>query len=307
MVRGEPDRLFNVEYSDDLVTWKSGAQNIPVINGIGTWGQPSASSTRFVRVESGEVVSEIFSDPSGGNGATTFGGLASVNPTGQHFAISVNFLADIPPSTVELYIDGEFAGYCRAEESSNRSPLIASGTSGTYLFSIGPERLSAGAHTAYARIDASSGTTPGPDNPTEAVTNLARTPEISFNIPGTHLTGCRASEEHILSGEPDSPATTIIQVEYPLLTSNGEPMVDIGYTFDIRNEDGINVRQFDGIEPGPGPGKITFEWDGFGDNGVKLPDGPYYVRLHLTVPGELSTSEPILVKKYFPARRDMHC
>lgn len=292
---GEPDRLFNVEYSDDLVTWKSGAQNLPVVGGIGTWGQRSAAPSRFYRVESSEVVSEIISDPLGGDGVTTFGGLASANSSGTFFTIAVNFPVDVPPSTVELYIDGEFVGYCGGDDLSSSSLLSASGTSGNYYCSIGGERLSAGAHTAYAMIDASSGTTPGPDNPTDTVTNLVRTPEISFEAPGGYLTGCRVSEDHILSGEADSPSFTTFFVEYPYGdsdTSDGTP-----YIFEISDEMGNIVRTDTGVEYDPGAGQLTHDWNGTGDNGATLPDGPYYVNFRLIVSGDLSTYEPILVKK----------
>lgn len=292
---GEPDRLYNIEYSDDLVNWKEGARDLPVVGGVGTWGQLSPVPTRFFRVQASELISEIVGAPDGGDGETTFGISLSINGNGEtalgvspsinisnsvYATVSLNLPGDTEPSTVELYVDGEWNAYCE-------------GGDGIYRCAIRQEFITSGTHNVYAVVDASSGTTPGPDNPVGSHTIKLRSSESVFTNASAQLIGAKATEDHIHAGEPNSPTYTNITVEYPYI---GVDPNGTSYTFEVRDENGNLVREEAGEADEPGPGLINWEWDGTGDNGTTLPNGPYWVDFFLSVPGDLSLEEPILVR-----------
>ncbi|MBK1881403.1 hypothetical protein JIN85_03185 [Luteolibacter pohnpeiensis] len=281
--QGEPGGLFRVEFSDDLVEWYPGADFMPVVGDTGTWGQWSQSSKRFYRVVETGYASEVVSDASGGDGTSTFGGTVAIDSLSNQAIVTTNLPSGMGPGLVELMIDGERVGYCNQT------------TSNTYTYSINRSLVRSGSHSVYARIDCSSYTTPE-DGVDTSATVVLRTPEVAFINDDPGLTGIRASEDQINGGEPGDPTSTEISFEFSYISSGGQPMDIIPYHFTISDEYGNPVRQHSGEEPGPGPGKITFEWDGTMDDGSTAPDGPYNADFYLSIPGDIGNSEPLLIR-----------
>ena len=275
---GPGDRTYSVEYSEDLVHWTASDWTLPVVAGLGYWGQSSAMSARFFRVNTG-VTPTTPSAEDGGDGTSTFGGLLTVGTeNGLMIAnVTVNIPASAPTPVVELYIDGERYGYCTPSQGGN------------YASSISGEDITAGTHVAHAVITSCCETTPGPDDPWIDVPGILRTPGTTFQNylqEDGYITGFRATEPEIDPDDPDLPDATTFLAEVPYLESAG---ADPGpsYSLEIQDENGVTVREFSGSFPGPGPNQLAVEWDGNGEGGVTLPPGRYSASLLVTGLGAL--------------------
>ncbi len=255
---GAADRLFHVEYSDDLEHWRRAAFNIPTIGGIGNTGFSSSSAKRFYRVvetsaEEGEVVP---SDPSGGDGVTTFGGTASADlssPSRVDFQITSN-LPEYAGSTVALHIDGRFIQYCTLHHD------------GTFRGSIIKVHLSPGTHTYHAIIDATADQLGSSGLPGASSRSVFRTPESSFSLPELGQSGgspafFHVTEEEIAPGDPDLPDTTDFLGSFSHESS---------WSLTLRDEDGGVVRQWNGEG-----WSFSIPWDGTNESGSLVPGGVY--------------------------------
>jgi hypothetical protein len=262
---GPADKLFNVEWSDDMEHWHVAAGSLPTVNGVGTWGQTTVSPGRFYRVMRTNDTTTP-SDPDGGNGVTTFGGTITMSGYSNFGHINVNLPGGISPSTVEIFLNGESHGYCTAIDED------------TYVFSYDHTKIPYGNVTAYARIDATFDTTIGPDNPGHSSPGVLRTPEISFENDFEFITGFRATEAWINEGLPDSPTSTVLLLQHPaILQPSYENPEDIDYEIRLSTYDTGNlVRTWAGKIPAATPGEIRIEWNGTAENGATLPAVIYY-------------------------------
>ncbi len=265
---GDADKLFDVEWSDDLNTWHVGAISLPTVNGIGTWGQTTLSEKRFVRIVRTNTPSTP-SAPDGGDGLTTFGGMISLSPSANFGTVTVNLPGSVEPSSVQLFINGEFHTYC-AELSG-----------GSYAFSYDRTKIPAGPNTAYVLIDANFDTTPGPDNPALLSPGFLRTSEVSLNNQFEGITGFRATETEINDGLLGSPTATIFLLDYPSISQPTSNPEDIEYELILQDfDDETVVRTWTGTIPAETPGSIQIPWNGTREDGSSLPPGTYFASFY---------------------------
>ena len=305
--QGSADKLYSVEWSDDLAAWYCDDAFLPTVGGIGTWGQTSASLKRFYRVVENNGITTTASDPAGGDGITTFGGTLTLD-TDLFIATVVTHLpGGMEPSVVELYIDGERYGYCYNYTQASASSMTngaetgnaARGLAGSYTYQCAIDRnsITSGIHTAYAKIDANYATTPGPDNPQIASAGTLRSPETTFEnkitITSPRVSGFRATQDEINTGDLESPTHTTVFIEYPLL---GELHHPANYFFRLQDENGNRVREWTGEVSGPGPGQLSVDWDGTDQNGVALPAGSYSMDFDLVAGGDLFPGRSIMIR-----------
>jgi hypothetical protein len=250
---GEPDRLFDVEFSDDLVNWHPGTTDMPCMAGVGTWSCMTSSTARFFRVMQQEETI-IPSDPSGGNGLTTFGGLLSVeadiNDNPSFFLVAPRLGGGVQPYAIELYIDGERwdQDFWQSGESQKTSiPVV---------------NLSVGTHTAYAVMDLRTGTTPSDDEPVPVSLGRFRTPDRNFTLNMTYDSypiAMRATETSIDPDEPDGPQSTVITADF-----GGEVL----YHLSLSGSQG--AREWTGSAD-----SLAIPWDGTDEQGNPVPGGRY--------------------------------
>ncbi len=283
---GSADKLYSVEWSDDLMDWEGGSINLPTVNGIGTWGQVSRSPKRFYRVVEDSDYETTISDPLGGNGVTTFGGTLTFSSTGSTASNIATVVTNLPdgmnPMLVELLIDGQHYGYFEGED-------------GTYTCYVSSEDITRGPHTAYARIVADYETTPSPFSPALPSAGVLRSPETTFENAHPLITGVRLSELEINGGDSTSPTTTTLSVEYPEFGGYGG-IYPLDYAFRLEDESGNIVREWTGSVPSLDAGQLDIEWDGTDQNGATLPAGPYYMNFFFSEASDSLFGGPILIK-----------
>jgi hypothetical protein len=190
---GADDRVYNVEWSNDLVTWQQGGGQIPMIGGIGTWGQFSPGPARFYRVSEAEDFVTLPSDPSGGNGTTTFGDTLALVMSGgvpSLYLVTVNLPAGVFATAVELLVNGEVHTQCDP-----------TGANYVFIGRVEPWRLREGSHTVHAVAHAISETTAVYQ---QAVSGgIIRSSTTTFTLERWHeAVGFRASEKIIAPGDP---------------------------------------------------------------------------------------------------------
>ena len=261
---GAADKLFDVEWSDDMVHWRIAASSLPTVNGVGTWGQTTVSPARFYRVmQTNETTTP--SDPDGGDGITTFGGTIVMSQYGNFGHVHVKLPSGVQASTVNIFINGEFNSY---------ATQIAVDT---FAFSYDEPKLPGGDNTVYAQIDATFDTTICPENPGLPSPGVLRTPEVSFENDWEFITGFRVTESEINTGLPDSPLSTVILLQHPAIYQpTHEAPEDIDYEFRILHRHDRSVaRVWTGTIPAATPGELRFEWNGTADDGSSLSAGIY--------------------------------
>ncbi len=268
---GAADRLFHIEYSDDLENWSTAAINIPTIGGIGNGGFSTSLPKRFYRVfETSEEEGGIIpSDPSGGNGVTTFGGTATANlssPTYVTFEITSN-LPDFAEPTVALHIDGRFIQYCALQQHD-----------GKFRAYVPKLNLSPGTHTFYAILDASADLPGSSGEPGASYRSVFRTPMSSFTLPALGQSGgspayFHVEEEEIAPDDPKLPDTTVFHARFAQETM---------WVVKLRNEDGNIVRQWnsDGFSY-----SFSIPWNGTNENGSLVPGGLYSAEVTINAGG----------------------
>ncbi|MBB5350577.1 hypothetical protein HNR46_000805 [Haloferula luteola] len=270
---GEGDSLYDIEGSDDLVNWKLCAKQIPVIGDIGTWGQFTHAPKRFYRVRLHQDTPTIPSDPSGGDGITTFG--ATLAPVLQgsaprQFLVTVNLPAGISANAVDLVIDGEVHGRCRPSDSGNG-----------FIGEVDWWYLSPGAHTAHVVVDS---LTDQPATSNGQTGGILRSAASSFTLDfGSHLAmNFRISENQIAPVDPDLPAATVISAD---ILSDPQGMTFLR----ILDENENVVREWDWF-PDEYPLEIRQTWDGTNSSGTPVPAGRYQVDLEVGGAGLTGTT-----------------
>ncbi len=259
---GEDEKLYDVEWSNDLEKWHRGGLRLPVIGSVGEWGQLSLVNKRFYRVVESEVSDTIASDPSGGDGITTFG--ATLTPVVSNgaphtYLVTVNLPAGVSATRVELVVDGEVHAQC-----------TATGTAGVFSGPIYQWSLSEGSHTVHALVHADGETTTAFGQSGAGVLKSAST---TFTLSQIHeAVAFRVSETQIASDDPDLPGLTEIAVDIPY-NPQGAGSVR------IRDENQNIVREWEwGLDDYP----LEFRqaWDGTDYNGNPVAGGSYSVELN---------------------------
>lgn len=258
---GDDEKLYDVEWSDDLEHWHRGGLRLPVIAGLGTWGQLSLVKKRFYRVTESDVPDTIPSDPSGGDGITTFGATLTPilsNSAPHTYLVTVNLPAGVSATLVDLVVDGEVHSRC--------SPT---GTAGVFSGPIYQWSLSEGSHTVHALVHADGETTTSFG---QSGSGVLKSASSTFTLGRIHeAVGFRVSETQIAADDPELPTFT-------------EIAVDISYdpqgsgSIRIRDEDQNVVREWEwGLDDYP----LEFRqaWDGTDYNGNPVPGGTYSVEL----------------------------
>ncbi len=259
---GDPERLFNIEWSDDLQNWKTADHNLPTIDGIGTWGQFSPGPKRFYRVVEVEGIVTPPSHPSGGDGPTTFG--ATLTPVMNNGAPSSYLVtANLPPGMsatgVELVVDGETHSQCTP--------------TGVHNIFTGPVKrwhLHEGHHAIHAVIHAISETTAVLE---QEAGGVFRSLATTFALERQHLAvGFRVNETMIAPDDPELPTYTEIAADIMHEAPHGAAFLR------IRDEDSNIVREWIWDEDDY-PLEIRETWDGTDDGGSPVDGGSYSVSL----------------------------
>ncbi|MGB6220193.1 hypothetical protein [Haloferula sp.] len=259
---GEDEKLYDVEWSNDLEKWHRGGQRLPVMGGVGTWGQLSLAQKRFYRVTESDVLDTIPSDPSGGDGISTFGATLTPvlsNGAPHTYLVTVNLPAGVSASGVELVVDGEVHSQC-----------AATGTSEVFSGPIYQWSLSEGSHTIHALVHADGETTAAFG---QSGSGVLRSPSTTFSLGQNYqAVAFRVSETQIAADDPDLPALTEIAVDIPY-DPQGAGSVQ------ILDEEQNLVREWEwGLDDYP----LEFRqaWDGTDYNGSPVAGGSYSVELN---------------------------
>jgi hypothetical protein len=269
---GRSDRLFQIEYSDDLVNWKLAESNIPTINGIGNWSTITSSSRRFFRVFQDEESQVTPSDPGGGDGITTFGGTISFQYYGTYvdFAnITVNLPGNIEPSLITFYIDGK--RYANARKSSSGD--------GSYFVKMPNSTLSFGSHTIHAVIHSNSESTPSLEEPVSSSPEIQRTLNYSFSSGFSSESlpwGLRVTEEEFAPNEITEPGEQALP---NITTFKAEiPGGWLGWRLSLYGPEGF-TRRWHGRVGLNTPLSLSIPWDGTDENGGSGEAGIYSAQL----------------------------
>lgn len=268
---GRPDRLHEIESSNDLVNWESEVSDLPNVNGLGLWGQTTSAPKRFYRVvDSGFATRPSAAD--GGDGVSTFGGTIDVtyNSTARQADVTVNTPGAVPSGKLALYIDGE---------RYDGEFFVTTG--GVYRCLLPRESLLPGTHTVYAVIDAYSETTPtGGESPAQSA-GIFRTQAQSFvatqDYPGLAL-GFRSTEKDINASDPSLLGMTVFEAEIPEGFTS--------WSLKLKDSDGNLAREWNGtIDPGS-PESLSVPWDGRDTSGSYLPSDTYSAELSMGGPSD---------------------
>ena len=260
---GEDDRLYDIEWSDDLLKWNWGASQMPVVGGVGNWGQFSSAKKRFYRVvDSG--VTTIPSDPNGGGGGAIGGAILVMDmeddgsPTTTVY-VTTNLPSGVTASAVDLHVDGEMDARC-----------VPSGSDNVFIGLIKNWEFTEGSHHVEAIVHADSETTAVLE---QAPRGTIRSAATAFSLIASQESGIgfRVSDTQIAPNDPDLPTSTLIAVDIPF-DPQGAGWIN------IRNETGVTVKRWEwGLEDYP----LQFreEWDGTDEAGSQVQGGSYSVHL----------------------------
>jgi hypothetical protein len=258
---GEDDKLYDVEWSDDLVTWHTGASQVPVVGGVGNWGQFTLARKRFYRITESNFGPTIPSDPEGGDGLGTFGAVITPVIFGDggptRINVATNLPAGVSATAVDLLVDGVY-----------HSPCEPTGVANVFTGLIHRWNLIEGPHTvdAIVRVDAET-----PAELSQPPRGVLRSPALAFSMSqwNDDAIGFRVTEEQIAIGDPDFPAETEIAVDIPHDPQGG------GYVR-IKDETGNIVREWAwGVETYPLVFRET--WNGTDQYGTQVLGGIYTV------------------------------
>jgi hypothetical protein len=264
---GRSDRLFHIQYSDDLVTWQTDAVNLPVINGIGNWSIKTSQKRRFFRVFQDDDSETTPSSPDGGDGMTTFGGTIEFRYDGsiaEHAVVTANLPGGVDPVWVTFYLDGKRYG-----------DGIGPHEDGSYVVKLPRETLEIGLRKLYAVIFTDSETTPSLEDSLQASAGILRTADYTFssgNRSDMRQVGFRATEEEFSPDDPDLPTSTTFLANAPYAPYDGYWDIDIVH-------EGRLVRNWRGPINETGPFSASASWDGTDKNGNLMPAGIYYAKM----------------------------
>lgn len=262
---GVDDRLYDVEWSDDLEKWHIGASQLPVVGGVGNWGQFTMVPKRFYRVsESISAPTTIPSDPFGGDGVNTFGVvLAPVilsDGAPQQIMVTANLPSGMNASRVTLVVDGMVHSQCWETAIKN-----------VFIGPINRWNLTEGSHVVHAIVRSDTETTAVQEPSLFAV---LKSQDFTFSVnQNLHdAVGFRVTEEQIAPDDPELPTYTEIAVDIPN-DPHGSGFVR------IEDENGNLIREWT-WDLDAYPLEFREIWDGTDQNGSTVPGGSYTLRMN---------------------------
>ncbi|HOF71272.1 MAG TPA: DUF6345 domain-containing protein [Verrucomicrobiota bacterium] len=263
----ESNAVYRIEYASELIDsgtiWNMLYEDYPSFGTNTYWtdagdqntadvvGHPRDGAMRFYRVVQTDT-NDLANAPQ----------VSILTPTNNSvltgdITVSLSVTSSLPVNSIRLYVDGQEVGY-QVDEATN--------------FVINTCQLGNGSHKIFAIVENSSGSETTGET-ADMVANYGISPARSV-IFDNFITDYRGK---LRFQDPDESETNRFSANFAAYAD---------WTLTITNQNGVAVRTVTGTDF-----SMEFVWDGTGDGGTNLPNGPYWAVLSATQSSSSSMAE----------------